>query len=237
MQAQYPVVISQSGYAASSAAVDFFRDTPWGNVPSHRLAQIEMIPLFPRYGLLGGSAKPSKLAALAAARKRKEEERQTAAQGSPSDRSIALLNRLGTHKENLGSSTSISLPSNRPPTEKFKTTTRLPTRLKRSSSPVDGSQPEIPFPKPEQRNLEPEPREDLRAAPSMFAQTMFGQRTTTGGASLQTVSTSSPNSRQEGSMFTLPYVNDPDFIKRYPFSGPSPDDVVLHAQMKGSAHV
>jgi hypothetical protein len=46
-----------------------------------------------------------------------------------------------------------------------------------------------------------------------------------------------PTTPQEGSMFTLPYINDPDFAAQNPFSGPSPDDVVLRAQSKGSANV
>jgi elongation factor 1 alpha-like protein len=54
-----------------------FRDMPWGNIPKHREATFVPPPM-PRGGLLGGSGtapKMSKLQALAAARKKKAEEK------------------------------------------------------------------------------------------------------------------------------------------------------------------
>jgi elongation factor 1 alpha-like protein len=233
----YPNTNPQSSIAAFNL-VNFFQDTPWGNVPQNRLATIEMVPVTPRGGLLGGSAKPSKLAALAAARKKKEEEKQATAEASQSGRSIALLDRLGARKENVGTS---PVPSNiiTVPTEK-PNATRFQNRPKTATSPIE-SPPKPSTSQPPARQPAPEPAPDLRAKPSVFAQTMFGQRTPAiGGVLLQEMEKMDldpPAPRQEGSMFTLPYINDPDFAARNPFSGPSPDDVVLRAQNKGSAHV
>ena len=80
-------------------ATDFFSDTPWGNVPPHRLGDITILPQYPRGGLLGGS---SKLAALAAARKKKQEAAKMSSEGSSqsveaqseTDKAISLLDRL-----------------------------------------------------------------------------------------------------------------------------------------------
>lgn len=57
---------------------DFFRDMPWGNIPKHRETTF-IAPPIPRGGLFGGSGAPpkmSKLQALAAARKKKAEEKK-----------------------------------------------------------------------------------------------------------------------------------------------------------------
>ncbi|OJD10113.1 translation elongation factor Tu, partial [Emergomyces pasteurianus Ep9510] len=64
------------------SAADFFKDSPWLNVPTYRKADILIEPLYAPLGLLGGapevSGKVSKLATLAA-RKRKDSERKAAA--------------------------------------------------------------------------------------------------------------------------------------------------------------
>jgi elongation factor 1 alpha-like protein len=224
--------------ANSFNLVDFFQDTPWGHVPPHRLANITMEPSLWKGGLLGGSAKPSKLAQLAAARKRKEEEKQASTESSQSGRSISLLDQLSTNKENARSS---SKPQNLVTATTETPKARFPTRAKSATNPV----PEVPSepfksPPPTQEVVS-EPFPDLRAKPSMFAQTMFGQRAPVlGGVPLQgmdEMDLDPPATHQEGSMFTLPYTSDPEFAARNPFSGPSPDDVVLRAQSKGSARV
>ncbi|EER41538.1 elongation factor Tu [Histoplasma capsulatum H143] len=75
----YPVPMCPEPFSAA----DFFKDSPWLNIPTRRRADILIEPLYPRLGLLGGaqetSGKVSKLAALAA-RKRKESERKAAAE-------------------------------------------------------------------------------------------------------------------------------------------------------------
>lgn len=72
---------------AHFSAAEFFRDSPWLNVPPHRKADILVEPLYPRMGLLGGAqeggGKVSKLAALAAARKKKEGEKASSGTSTP----------------------------------------------------------------------------------------------------------------------------------------------------------
>ena len=72
---------------AHFSAADFFRDCPWLNIPSHRKSEILIEPLYPRLGLLGGApengGKLSKLAALAAARKKKEGEKAPSLSETP----------------------------------------------------------------------------------------------------------------------------------------------------------
>ena len=69
----------QQSYLTSTR--EFFKDSPWSKIPTDRRGEIIIEPRYPRGGLLGGSApkdgkgKVSKLAALAAARKRKEDEK------------------------------------------------------------------------------------------------------------------------------------------------------------------
>ncbi|KAI9842889.1 MAG: Hsp70 suppressor, GTPase facilitates ribosomal subunit dissociation, partial [Thelocarpon superellum] len=65
------------------SAADFFQDSPWFNIPLACRGELISEPLCPHGGLLGGSSsgskstKPSKLAALAEARKKKDEEKKT----------------------------------------------------------------------------------------------------------------------------------------------------------------
>ncbi|KAH6843116.1 hypothetical protein B0I37DRAFT_212366 [Chaetomium sp. MPI-CAGE-AT-0009] len=78
---------SNAGVPSPSTAVSFehrtstshfFQDMPWGNIPKHRETTF-IAPQMPRGGLLGGSGAPpkmSKLQALAAARKKKAEEKK-----------------------------------------------------------------------------------------------------------------------------------------------------------------
>lgn len=59
------------------SAAEFFKDSPWLQIPEHRKAEITIQPLYPRFGLLGGASKGSKmskLAALAAKRKQQANE-------------------------------------------------------------------------------------------------------------------------------------------------------------------
>jgi elongation factor 1 alpha-like protein len=223
----FPVPISQTWSQSFSSAAAFFDEIPWGSVSVSRLAEFSHRPMYPRGGLLGGS---SKLAKLAAARKQKEQEKQAATQETDAGRSIAILDRLGTKKENdkdLATALShIAIEKRRP---------AFPTRPKRAASPI-----REPEPKREEK-LAPSPTlrptSELRAQPSIFAQTIFGHETpTTGGASLSGPQPAHTVDRRDSDTFTLPFLNDPEFLKRNPFSGPSPDDIVLRAQSKGPAH-
>lgn len=235
--APYLASLPRNSYTPSTAT-DFFSDTPWGNIPIHRRANLYPVSRFPKLGLLGGSAKPSKLAALAAARKKREEERQVTAQATQTGRSIALLDRLGPAKENVISQ-AVTPSAKRASTEQ-PLPARTPTRPKKEPSPIREKSP-VPVPvESSDSESSVEIADDLRARPSMFAQTMFGQRApSTGGVALQLeeMDIDPPVHRSQGSMFPLPYANDPEFATRDPFSGPSPDDVVLRAQSKGPARV
>lgn len=194
------------------SANDFFWDAPWGGVAPHRLATITIHPRYPNGGLLGGS---SKLAALAAKRKKQQEEaKQLSAANdtkSDTDAAVALLDKLNV--KDRGGNTSIRSEGgeNRRPT-------RYPTR-KRSPSP----KPVVAAPE----ESPPEPAQpiatfpDLRASPSTFASTLCGNGDAGKG-------------NAKVSDFPLPYSNLQDYQQAKPFSGPSPDDVVLRAQAKGA---
>lgn len=212
-------------------AAEFFRDSPWLNIPSHRKADITVEPLYPRMGLLGGasesSGKVSKLAALAAARKKKEGEKAS------------------------GSATPDSSVETRPQTPDGKGGLSLRERLAGNGRPVKpaegrglGKEPH-PAPVPKQPSPEDdrhtptqgkEPGEEtvnkeneppkpatpsIRAPPSTFATTIVGDATR-------------PKMTEPSHMHS----NGTDLLKIYgqghaepfDFAGPSPDDVVSNAQ-------
>ncbi|KAF4541878.1 Elongation factor TU GTP binding domain-containing protein [Lasiodiplodia theobromae] len=218
------------------ASTDFFADTPWLNVPAHRLGKLAEVHTAPRGYLLGGSSKPSKLAALAAARKKKQEEAKASAPvssadaGEPAqDKAIALLDRLKTKTE-----TPPKDPSPGPSVLSEKTNVEeeeakaqakpraYPIRRKKSPSLVREEpvvEPE-PLPEPEEQPATKRVKlEDVLGTPSTFATSMFGPR---------------PGGQLDHSMFPLPYTSYPEYAKAKPFAGPSPDDVVLNAQAKGA---
>jgi elongation factor 1 alpha-like protein len=164
---------------------------------------------------------------LAAARKKKEEEKRTETptqESAQSDRVVALLDRLSVKKENespLGSS------KNR---TKF-----IPSRQKEQNHQVADASAGIdpmkqaPPPIAEEKQI---PVADICAVPSMFAKAICKQPAA--DESLVTAASCSGHGRQWNSDFSLPYIHNPSFIEMNPFAGPSPDDIVLQAQSKGS---
>ena len=207
------------------SASDYFRDISWhlDEIPTSQLSKMVPDPDHLRARLLGGSSKPSKLAALAAARKKKEEEKRTETptpESAQSDRVVALLDRLSVKKENespLGSST--------------KRTKFIPSRQKeQNQQAADAStrddQMKQARPIVEER---PIPVADIRAMPSMFAKAICKQP-----AADKHLATAATHRRRWSNAFFLPYIHNPSFIETNPFAGPSPDDVVLQAQSKGS---
>jgi len=190
---------------------DFFKDTPWLNIPSER--QVTFIaPLYPRGGLLGGSSdgapKMSKLQALAAARRKKAQEQKfSGSTGVEQPMANLTLDPSTKSGEQKAGSSSRGFPQ-----RKRKDTNpheKMPTPIERE--PTQSSQDEP---------METPPLD--QAEPSAFANTMFS-------------STSQPSSRQHpDSLFTLPYNASKPTIVTDPFAGPSPDDVVMAAQSKGS---
>jgi len=187
---------------------DFFKDMPWLHTPLDRQASF-IAPLYPHGGLLGGSSdgapKMSKLQALAAARKKKAQEQKSS--GSTGvETPMAKL----------------TLDSSKPTDSKTGSSSRgFPQRKRKDSNPHEKA------PTPVERESSREESEDIlmetppldQAEPSAFANTMF--------------STPSKPSKQPDNFFTLPY-NATPVASTDPFAGPSPDDVVMAAQSKGS---
>lgn len=227
----FPLPMFLPSLRTGRAAANFFDDTPWLNVPAHRLGQISELHIAPRGYLLGGSSKPSKLAALAAARKKKQEEAKAGTPASSGDaeqtpdKAVALLDRL---KENPA-----ALPKEASPgpsvlrdktnveeeTKKQNQPRSYPIRRKKSPSPVR-EEPVIEEPQPEPKEEPTVKLVDLLGTPSTFARTVIG---------------SAPGGQlRNGGLFSLPYTSDPEYAKVNPFAGPSPDDVVLNAQAKGA---
>ena len=217
------------------SAADFFADTPWLSVPPERLGNITIEPLHARGGLLGGSstsAKPqSKLAALAAARKKAAEEKKRAAEGGQDGTGEAVagesvLDRLSALKVY---GTNAAAGQAQPATSAPKA---LPIRTYPKRQKIEEPEPEPESTPQEAAATEPaqpeKPQgptaEELTAPPSIFARTMLGSP----------ISQPAPAATSEDvSLFSLPYQHDPEQTND-PFAGPSPDDVVIKAQSKGS---
>ncbi|MCJ1380066.1 Hsp70 suppressor, GTPase facilitates ribosomal subunit dissociation [Xylographa soralifera] len=230
------------GCTQAISARDFFKDCPWLEIPLERQGLILIEPLYPRGRLLGGSGeaapKVSKLAALAAAHKKKENENFSEKDPKVISSSAALLDKLRIgdqpHAEgkritkeandrsgkmarlNLSHTSSTSQPATK---EGQKYPTKKPRALPEARPPPQSEE----APKTPLENV-PEPPPALLASPSTFARTMFS-------------SASTPNpvttSRVSFSPYTL------NIAESNPFAGPSPDDVVANAQnsskgMKGS---
>lgn len=203
-----------------------FWDTPWLGAP---LANQSVLVGPPRVGgLLGGSsggAKPSKLQALAAARKnkragdKKESESGTDSLSQPATPSgpapvakkddikldIRLLSRRGTRP---GPDQSRGETSSQSPD-----VTEGRTTDKTQPSNTETEQSSDSLPKPE---VEPCVMPEV-TRPSPFAATLFGP------------SDNAPTPQN----YPLPYTAAPSFSAK-PFLQPSPDDVVLAAQSQGS---
>lgn len=223
-----PYYRESATFVQPQSASDYFQGISWrlDEIPTSQLSN--MVPNLdhPRGRLLGGSSKPSKLAALVAARKKREEEKRTETptpESAQSDRVVALLDRLSVKKENdspLGSSTNRT---------KF-----IPSRQKERNQQVADASTRIEPMKqaPPIAEEMPIPVADIRAMPSMFAKAICKQPTA--DEILKSATSCSTHRRQWNSNFFLPYIHNPSFIQMNPFAGPSPDDLVLQAQCKGS---
>ena len=209
------------------SAADFFKDSPWLNVPGDRLGEILTEPLYPKLGLLGGTSKQesapkSKLAALAAARKKKENLKSK--DDSVANSSVALLDKLGRSSQEakphhgLEKSSPASkientkdvsdarprkYPVRRPPKSSTSDEPRLNSCLDSTTTPSSSS-------------TEEQVVIALAAAPSTFAKTISGSMTDV----------------EEDPKYIIDHhamrasVDD----TKFDFAGPSPDDVVLKAQ-------
>ena len=213
-------------------AADFFKGISWFNVPESRRANIIIEPFCPRGGLLGGNPdhappKVSKLAALAASRKRKENEAKT---GSGASSSVALLDKLG-NKRNSDEVriTKPSFPSDRdePLARKLSNTTAnipvrsYPSRRRRSATPP---KEEIKPEEPAKRRTDEETviPDQVLSAPSPFAATLLGSKLARPNSSM----TATSHHTSFNSSFVFGY----QCTEPKAFSGPSPDDIVAKAQ-------
>lgn len=199
---------------------DFFQDTPWLQVPTARQT-VFIDPIYPQGGLLGGSSdgapKMSKLQALAAARKKKTQE-QRGNGNSVGENSMASLDNnlgLGGAKETvLTRSALLQKPSTR----------AFPLR-KRIGSHQDENPPRKGVAVDKAESNPPATLEDVpsigQAEPSDFANTMFSSHSQT-------------SQQPPTNLFTLSFATGITSTAANPFAGPSPDDIVIAAQSKGS---
>lgn len=228
----YPTDYTQSPFRSCSAhfsAVEFFRDTPWLNVPHHRRADILVEPLYPRLGLLGGASqegKMSKLAALAAARKKKTSEKPLVTEREP----VTQADEQKPAPRSLSERLAMSGPRSAVKSgglsalSKERRTTNLkspPINTKPEDKPT--SEPSMNQGRIEQAMEKQKPDEptDLRAHPSTFAATIVGNRghhrTPEPGPLLS-------------SNFDIMSIYQQDVTEAFDFAGPSPDDIVFNAQ-------
>lgn len=212
-----------------SSVLDFFKDSPWLDIPKERRGEILIEPLYPRGGLLGGSSsqgtgKISKLAALAAARKKKDQERSQDGFSRASNTSVALLDRLSGKPKSPSENparpgSGIQISEDRKP-EPIPVHPNLlyPAQKRKCSVPKEEKVPEVLLP-PVTELQELEQLEVVPvAAPSMFAKVMFGMAD----------AVYERQSKQMKTMiFSLPQGPDAEIN---PFAGPSPDDAVSRAQ-------
>ncbi|XHG08298.1 hypothetical protein AWENTII_011407 [Aspergillus wentii] len=221
---------------AHFSAAEFFRDSPWLNVPEHRKADILVEPLYPRLGLLGGApeagGKMSKLAALAAARKKKEEEKASAAVPATPAGKVDQVDQPPTEqkgstlslRERLASNGKAQKPGEAAPSPRgHGKSTRLGAPLQKKPSP----EPSKPLAKAEpekevaKKEKEPEePKANIRAPPSTFASIIVGDATRP----------MTEPSHLRSNTVELMQIYGQDLTEPFDFAGPSPDDVVINAQ-------
>ncbi|EWG42074.1 elongation factor 1-alpha [Fusarium verticillioides 7600] len=188
-----------------------FDDMPWMNVPEERRT-VFIEPECPRGGLLGGGEGPpkmSKLQALAAARKKKTEEKKELERAG---KGLERLSINESQKENqpvLGQARQAPEPTLQvklPPQEESTEGAAIADNQKDINSNPKGwlIDENLPVIMP-------------RAAPSAFARTLFG---------------SAPSKApRPDEIFAMPYTSSPIYVAEA-FAEPSPDDVVLAAQAK-----
>lgn len=213
---------------------NFFNDAPWCNIPPDRQGEILIEPMYPPGRLMGGSslpsdAKVSKLAALAAARRKKE---NAGPRSGTVTSSVALLDKLGskmfqeTSKELAVAPKAATL---RPLSPVQAATPKIPRKypvrecdVSNSNKAKDAITPVEPILSENKRD--PEPLSVSIALPSAFARTILGQPFK--GAPTPGQNDSSCDLVRSPYQFSF-HVAD---AKQNPFAEPSPDDVVLKAQ-------
>jgi len=216
---------------------DWFNGISWSAIPYTFQGESRVDRLRAPLKLLGGSSstsgKPSKLAALAAARKQKEAQQKENQTMSPDSSAgigaVSMLDRLGA-KDNRAASSKVANTETQASVSRSEQAPKsYPIRKRKTSSPQPAQRSPV---QPEINNDSIAPdatvpgkeHEGFRSQPSVFARAMCGDQSHT--------SPQSPNSSTHNIVFTL-YGGSPDQMPTNAFSGPSPDDVVTSAQAKG----
>ena len=213
--------------ATPLSVVDFFSDSPWLNIPEDRRGEILIEPLYPRGGLLGGTSKPdgapkSKLAALAAARKKKENQRLE--EGPNSTSSVALLDKLSSKARQVKSDKAPGLLSAKPESATTEqTVNEQPRRYPRGKPKELAPSQDDQVVKETVKESDPlagpgigkKPKTIPTAGPSVFARTIFG---------------APAGSQQHHDQILDYYALGPVTLAEFDFAGPSPDDIVTKAQ-------
>ena len=209
----------------TSRRADYFAGIPWGHIPPHRMSRMLEDRQGPRGRLLGGSGKPSKLQALAAQRRKQQEDNKT--QGNHVDQqngratngsSLAILDKLNAHSGTRGEEygqrddrQSLNGPSShRYKRQKMET-------LESEGTPVleDRASTHV-----QDQDEPPAAAYDLRAGPSKFANGLLG----------------APKSSQQLQDAHGYHVRATAKADTNPFAGPSPDDIVSKAQSRPTQH-
>ncbi|PNS15003.1 HBS1-like protein [Sphaceloma murrayae] len=215
------------GGTGAQPRFDVFAGITWSAPTPETRCVFTPIERRPRLRLLGGSGKPSKLAALAAARK-KEKENQ--ASGERVSGALSLLDRLNSKDMALKEPTATPLKVDKAepmpvPPEK-RTISSLATRSKRPSVPSAPAEPvkaqQLPIFEPPKKALPTV--EQLSSGPSSFGWMLSA-------LSQSSADPLSPERFQHN--LTLALLRTLDVPSQESFRGPSPDAVVLRAQAKG----
>lgn len=215
----------------SQISPTFFDDMPWLDIPKDRETVFIEPPRLPG-GLLGGSSsapKMSKLQALAALRKKKTEEKKDQEKAIPLANDVTNLSLSDdTNKENLSLSSKLQ-------SQNIQHNSSLaPTPLaQRDEPPNDIADHSLRDRPSSQIATDCKTNDDTRSqeekeesvvgqshAPSAFARTLFG-------------SVPEADQAHRRDVFAMPYTQSSSFLAKV-FSEPSPDDIVLAAQSKGS---
>lgn len=204
----------------------FFDDMPWLGTPQDRQA-VFIEPWRPRGGLLGGgtqgTAGMSKLQKLAAARKKKNDEKKE-------------NDKTGQVQEGFSklAISEASAKEDRRPVASLAKRQKLSSGFRASAQQAHDT-PEcevedlgnqggkestvVPSRHPGDESDQAAEMAPVRASPSAFARTLFG---------------SAPEPKTTGwDVLPMPYTSSSSFSAKI-FSEPSPDDIVLAAQSKGS---
>lgn len=207
--------------------VNFFKDSPWLDIPEDRKGEILIEPLYPPGKLLGGApaqeTKVSKLAALTAARKNKGYNKNFDEPSRSVNTSVALLNRLSGNLNTARTNEDIKIQGHKLPVSAA-TTSSEDTTLSEQNQLTKERKQQYAGPI-EETNLTLEtingglkkPLDAPIASPSTFARAMFGS-----GDSQRL-----PCIPSQLLYFCAPRAPDTDFDA---FIGPSPEDIVLEAQ-------